>query len=247
MTADLYGEVAAREALLRSELPSVEREFYRRILSEAGARRVLDCACGTGLELNFLCSLGLDAVGSDRSPAMLAAARAHLERSGAAAPLHELDYRALPARFGPEFDAVLCTGASLVHVADDGEALEALRSMHDVLTTAGLLILDQGISDALWRQRPRFALAGHHPGCTRLFAVDYLGERSARYHVLDIVPGAAGYALHVWSTDVHVLLREQQQALLEAAGFRSVRFFGGFEQSPYDEATSKRLIAVAQA
>jgi SAM-dependent methyltransferase len=246
VTADLYGDVAPREALLRAALPPNERKFYRRILGDEPVLRLLDCACGAGLELAFLRSLGHDAVGSDRSPAMLAAARAELERAGVTAPLHELDYRALPDRFGPEFDAVLCTGASLVHVSDDEDALRALRSMHGVLAPGGFLILDQGITDARWRAKPRFTLAADLEACTRLYAIDYLGERAARYHALDVVRGPQGAALRVWSTDLHVLLREQQERLLRAAGFGTLEFFGSFELEPYDASRSRRLIAVAR-
>ena len=46
--------------------------------------------------------------------------------------------------------------------------------------------------------------------------------------------------------ELTVLLRAGQQRLLERAGFRSVEFYGTFEFSPYDEATSDRLIAVAR-
>ena len=41
--------------------------FYRRLFAEAGVRRVLDCACGTGRELPMLLDLGCQAVGSDIS------------------------------------------------------------------------------------------------------------------------------------------------------------------------------------
>ena len=79
---------------------------------------------------------------------------------------------------------------------------------------------------------------------SRLYAIDYL-ERTARYHVLDIYHGEQDRGLKVWRAELTVLLREDQQRLLDRAGFRTVNFFGTFAFDPYDEAMSDRLIAVA--
>lgn len=42
-----------------------------------------------------------------------------------------------------------------------------------------------------------------------------------------------------------VYLRDDQERLLQAAGFASVAFYGGYRFEPYDKQTSHLLIAVA--
>lgn len=76
--------------------------------------------------------------------------------------------------------------------------------------------------------------------------IDYFGE-GARYNILDIFHGAEGGKLKVWSTDYpHMLLRDDYERLLQEAGFAIVDFYGDYCFTPYDKATSQRLITVAR-
>ena len=52
--------------------------------------------------------------------------------------------------------------------------------------------------------------------------------------------------MDVFSTEMHVLLRDDQERLLIEAGFSSVEFYGDYDFSEYDKGSSLRLIAVAQ-
>ncbi len=123
--------------------------------------------------------------------------------------------------------------------------LRAFQSMRGVLRDGGILVLSQGTSDRQWRERPRFIVAVDTADLTRLFVIDYHG-RGASYNILDIGHGAAGPELQVWSTDYALLLlRDDQERLLRAAGFGAVEFFGSHAFDPYDKETSPRLITVA--
>ena len=244
MGNDLYRDWADRYDLFPEDL-SEETGFFERLFSENQVKRVLDCACGTGNELLIFHSLGCETVGSDLSESMLAHARRNLEEADVEIPLHAVDYRSLPDKFAQEFDAVVCWSASIVHVTDDDDALLAFRSMRGVLSEGGILVLDQGITDGRWAKWGRFSLNRSSSEATRLYAVDFLGERKATYHVLDVIHGDHP-ELKVWSTDAHILLRDDQERLLDAAGFGMVEFFGGYDFEPYDKQTSRRLIAVAR-
>ena len=222
---------------------SEEEAFFRRLFSENQVSRVLDCACGTGDELLTFSELGCEVVGSDISESMLAHARRKVEDAGLDIPLHQLDYRRLPDEFAGAFDAVVCWSASIVHVDDDEDALRAFRSMWSVLADDGILVLDQGITDG--RDTRRFALNRSSRDATRLYVIDHTGERKATYHVLDVLHREPP-ELKVWTSDVHILLRDDQERLLTAAGFSHVSFYGGYGFEPYDKKTSMRLIAVAR-
>ncbi|MHB0859569.1 MAG: class I SAM-dependent methyltransferase [Anaerolineae bacterium] len=247
---DPYAGLAERYDLLfkSSEGPEPEMEaFFRRLVAEHRIKRVLDCACGTGHELRLMRSIGCQVVGSDVSPSMLAQAQRNMDIWGIDVPLHQMDYRQLPGRFEQPFDAVLCLGSSIAHMPDEHQALRAFRSMYGVLHEGGVLVLSQGTSDRQWREKPRFLLVANTTSYTRLFAIDYLGPRSARYHVLDVLHSEDASDLKVWSTEYQcVLLRDDQERLLRRAGFSRVDFLGSYAGEPYDKATSQRLITLAQ-
>lgn len=220
--------------------------FFRNLFEQAGARRVLDCACGTGRDLHLLVGLGLDVTGSDISPAMLSRARRNLAEYDMDIPLVEADYRRLPATFAEPFDAVLCLSTSLAHMPTEHAMVTALRSMRGVLREGGLLVLSQGTTDRQWRERPRFIAAVSEPDFMRLFVIDY-HDRGATYNILDLIPGSEAGDLQHWSTEYPLIpLRDDQEKLLREAGFGEAEFFGDWSGNPYDRERSGLLIAVAK-
>src|SRR6185436_11680046 len=88
---------------------------------EAGARRVLDVACGTGHHAAMFHRWGMEVEGADLSPAMIARCR---ERFGENERLR-WTVRSFEDAIEPHgrFDAVVCIGNSLALVQD----LVALR------------------------------------------------------------------------------------------------------------------------
>lgn len=220
--------------------------FFRRLFAGNRVARVLDCACGTGRDLIMLHGLGCEVAGSDLSPSMLARASKTLAAAGVEAPLDRADFRDLPAHFDRPFDAVVCLGGSLLEVPDEAEMLRGLRSMGAVLRRGGLLVLTQGMTDKLWRERPRFILELDTPEVSRLFVIDYF-DHGARFNVLDILRSGPESRLEVWSIDhPRVLLGADYERLLSEAGFAEVRLLGGYDFAAYDAETSDRLIAVAR-
>lgn len=220
--------------------------FFERAFAAVGVKRVLDCACGTGRDLHLLVGLGLDVTGSDISPAMLSRARHNLATRGLELPLVEADYRRLAETFPDPFDAVVCLSTSLAHMPNEKQMVAALRSMRGALRDGGLLILSQGTTDRQWLERPRFITAVNEPDLVRLFVIDYEGH-GATYHILDIIPGDTDGGLQHWSTEYPFIpLRDDQERLLEAAGFAAADFYGDWSGSPYDKERSGLLIAVAR-
>jgi SAM-dependent methyltransferase len=219
--------------------------FYRNLFGRNQVRSVLDCACGTGRDLHLFHTLGCQVVGSDISEAMLAQAQENLEGTGLRIRLRRVDYRQLPHHFDQRFDAVVCVSSSILHMPDEGETLRAFRSMRAVLRRGGILVLTQGTTDRQWREKPRFILAVNEREYSRLFVIDYLGQ-GARYNVLDIVHGEQDAGLEVWSVEYpRMLLRDDQERLLGAAGFQRIQFYGSYRFEPYDKESSRLLIAVA--
>lgn len=250
MAADEYEDFAERYDLFFGE--SIEQdpevvEFFRTLFARHGVRTALDCACGTGRDLPLFHSLGLDVVGSDVSASMLAQARKKLAALGVNIPLHQLDYRDLPSHFDRRFDAAMCLSTSIAHMPDEANVLRAFQSMRGVLRDGGILVLTQGTTDRQWREKPRFLLAVSDHDFSRLFVIDYLGSRQARYNVLDIIHTEDKQELKQWGVDYRcILLRDEQERLLRGAGFTDVQIYGSYRFEPYSKETSDRLIVVAR-
>jgi SAM-dependent methyltransferase len=98
---------------------------------------VLDVACGTGSSALPMVKRGYAVTGTDRSPAMLAIASAHL---GSETSLVIADMRELP-RLG-QFDLVMCLDDSLNHLLTPAEFEAALRGMTANLVPGGGLLFD---------------------------------------------------------------------------------------------------------
>ena len=244
MSSDLYEGFAERNYLFDRPSPKIIG-FFRDLFARNDVRTVLDCACGAGYEMLIFHELGCHAVGSDLSEEMLELARKTLAEANVGIPLHRVDYRELPQHFDERFDAGVCWSASIIHVPNDDEALRAFRSMREVLTDGGILVLDQGITDKRHSEMNRFSLSRTTEAGCRIYVADVLGERDVRYSILDVDHSKVGGELMVWTTDGHILLRDDQECLLTEAGFSSVDFYGTYDFQPYEKQESLRLIAVA--
>jgi glycine/sarcosine N-methyltransferase len=218
--------------------------FFLRLFAEHRVKRVLDCACGTGRHLSLFRDLGCEVHGSDVSPSMLKQARQNLTATGVEIPLRQADYRRLPDNYKKRFDTVICLGA-IGYMPDEIQLLKAFKSMGSVLHKDGILVLTAIPTDKQWKEKPRFSLAADTPDCTRVFAMDYF-EKTVRYNILDLLRGPSGTELKTWSAELTVLLRDDQERLLKMAGFRQVNFYGDYDDSPYDKATSSQMITVAR-
>jgi glycine/sarcosine N-methyltransferase len=249
MKMDRYAGFAGRYDLFFAEAegPDLVRvEFFRRLFQQHKTRRLLDCACGTGRDLLMFSQLGLEICGSDISAAMLRQARRNLTGTAEPIPLDKVDFRRLPEHFSQRFDVVACLSTAILEMPDEANVLEAFRSMHGVLNKGGLLILTQGTTDKQWREKPRFIPAVNTPEFSRIFAIDYF-EKGARYHILDIFHSAKKHDFKTWSIDFpHILLRDDFERLLKAAGFSRLNFWGNFTGEPYKKTTSDHLIIIAR-
>jgi len=124
-----------------------ETAELRRIIedSSAGARTLLDVACGTGAHLAEL-SRWYEVEGADISPAMLAVARRRLP----AIPLHQADMRTLD--LGRSFDVVICLFSSIGYVTDPSEMQATVARLAAHVAPGGVLVLDGWVRPDRWRE-----------------------------------------------------------------------------------------------
>ena len=243
-TEDRYEDLAERYDWMKKEDP-VRREFFRKLFQKHQVKRVLDCACGTGRDLLMFHALGLEVHGSDLSTSMLAQARRNVTAAGAEVTIKKADYRALPEHYTAQFDAVVCLSNSINELLDDADTLRALRSMRSVLRRGGILVFDQGQTDASMYDPPRFSLVINNRDVTRFFTMEYSGNVMT-VNIFDFIHTED--ESDFWSSSVRVRVRllDSWKEVLRDTGFVNAEFFGGWDSVAYDKESSHRLIAVAE-
>ncbi len=242
MTQDPYEGFAERYDWVKDEDP-IRREFFEHLFAEHRVTKVLDCACGTGRDLLMFHSMGLEVFGSDLSDSMLAQARKNLGQVDV--PLRKVDYGRLAENYDVEFDAVVCLTNSINEPLEDAETLRALRSMKSVLRRGGILVFDQGQTDASMREPPRFVPVVNNRDLTRFFVIDYAGDVQT-VRIFDFVHTEEQSGFRQACVRIRVRLLDSWSQMLQVAGFSSFDFFGDWKRTPYSKETSRRLIGVSR-
>jgi SAM-dependent methyltransferase len=193
-------------------------EFYVEEARRAGSP-VLELGCGTGRILMPVAMAGIDVVGLDRAPNMLAVAG---EKRAALEPdvrrriaLIEGDMRSFS--LGQRFSLVMIPFRAFLHLLTVDDQRQTLASVRDHLAPDGHLalnIFDPDLSIIQARQ-------GVHAGTLQSFIFQ---ERAAAGRV-----GARLYAPLM----LRWVYRYEMQHLLELAGFRIEALYGDFRRGPF--------------
>lgn len=227
-----------------------EVEFWARLAGPYG-RRVLDLMCGTAEVSLGLARRGCRVLGLDRSPAMLAVGGGRLA-AAADHPARSLslllgDARAIPAPAGT-FDFALAGGNGSFNHLSGGDARRALAELARVVRPGGglgLELVNPHLLPEVYPQRHFGPFRPTPPGVQVSKTVANRYDRAAglfqiRQATHFEIDGQAGefeesFALHVW-------LPEEVAAMLAAAGFGQVRFYGGYGLDAFDRWSSDLLV-----
>jgi len=203
-----------------------EKGFFERTLSEAGAHKVLDIACGTGYHTINLCLSGFDVTGADGSAPMLAQAKENARQQGLRdIRFEQAEWAALSQSFpdGDQFDAIICLGNAFTHLFEEDERKKALKEIHSLLKPGGIAIIDQRNYDALLDKG--FSSKHEH-----YYLGDTVGVRPT-----SVRPDAVELEYHYSDGDTHYLTvfpirQEHLTKLLKQSGFEPVVRFGDFQK-----------------
>lgn len=219
-----------------------ERTFFKSLFGEYRVETVLDCACGTGQHLYMLSEMGFDVSGSDYSHSMLEVARKNLQKLGKAIPLRQCDFRYLEQKYSGTFDAVICLTTALPHLHTDGDLILALKSMKKRLNGGGLLVLTQGITHHTL-YLPAIEIVINREDFPRIFVKEH-NDTFQTIHILDLFHSKTRLENNQYDIVYRVLLDNDYQRLLSAAGFNNIKIYGDYDMSKYNK-KSRRLIVVA--
>ena len=199
---------------------------------------ILDAACGTGNHAAALAARGFRVVGVDLEPSMIARARAKRIPGGAvflAGDMRMLSalMRGLPAPGPGRFDAVICRGNSLAHLASTAEIGRVLGGMRALLAEGGRLIVQVANFDRV---------TGGEPFVMPSIRRDREGVSLLRRYEPGADPGTVDFvatlqtpngAALVNRVPLSIITRATLAALLAAAGFEEADWHGSFDGIPH--------------
>ena len=198
-------------------------EYYVELARDAGGP-VVELGVGTGRIAIPTAAAGIHVIGIDSSPGMLAVCRDEADRAGVG---ERLDLRLGDLRRPPvseRVSLVTCPFRAFLHLADDGERLEALRAARELLVPGGRLAFDVFEPDqddiaqtnARWLER--------EPGIFE--RADW--DEAARTLTLSVRAESGASTLTLsWISPAEWL------DLLGRAGFVVEDLFGWFDRRPY--------------
>lgn len=157
----------------------------------------------------------------------------------------------LAVQAGQTFDAVLCLGSSLPHIASPSNLTPTLRDFAAALRPGGLLILQNRNFDCMLLKRDRWMPPqSHREGDTEwlfLRFYDFNTDGSLTFNVVTLRQQNGGpWQQQVESTVLWPLRAQEILDALHAAGFENATALGDTQGAPFDPQTSPNLIVVAR-
>ena len=225
MLTEGAGRPGSSEAVL-AELfaprAQAQADGVQRFISLEPRSRVLDLACGLGLQTLELARRGFRVLGIDPREAQLIEARGIAREQRLNAHFLNADPRQLSYR--NEFDAVLSLGGSLAPLADDRALLRVLDGARKGLKNSGKLLFDMVNKEWLIRR-----LAAGPPAQDELRFDAETGRLEC--------PGREPASLRLYTLT-------EFKTLLERGGLVYERTWGGYQGEPYG-LESPRMIVLA--
>jgi glycine/sarcosine N-methyltransferase len=222
-----------------------EGPFYRRLFEDAGVRRVLDAACGTGHHAAMFRSWGLHVEAADINPEMIDYCRS---THGESASLRWVVRSFVePASAAGAFDAVVCVGSSISLAPDVETVNRVIAAMLSVVRPGGVCVI-QALN--LWRvpegptmwqkcrhfrrdDGERIVIKGLHR----------FGDRGF-IELIELSVAGGGVSSRFHRATMLGLRDADLRVAVESAGGRDVRICGTFQNDPYEPQKSPDLVLV---
>jgi glycine/sarcosine N-methyltransferase len=207
--------------------------------------KILDFACGIGTQALGLAGFGHRVTASDLSRAEVSRAKRESERLTLDISFHVSDMTCLAEIADCDFDAVVACDNALPHLTAEQLRL-AVGAAGSKLKPNGLFLASIRDYDRLVLERPASQEPAFYSGS---------GDRRIIHQVWDWID-ATRYTLHLyitkqsgeaWTThhfvsEYRCLLRDELSAVLQANGFREVRWLMPAESGFYQPIVLARLI-----
>jgi SAM-dependent methyltransferase len=222
-----------------------QQALFDRILATGRVRRVADAGCGSGAQLLPFASAGVECVGFDPDPALVALAKKKLAPfPGASVEIG--GFADISRIVSPPADLVLCLGNSLVHVPQE-EAATFFRDAAGVLSEKGEILFQiLNYERLLLRKITTLPLMQAEEGTIEFRRnYEWEGHKKVRFRTALRISG--GGQPRVVRNDIFLypLYPDELWEMLSRAGFSGIRFFADFAGSDFSP-ESEALVCLAE-
>lgn len=215
-----------------------EGDFFIKVLKEAGAKRILDVATGTGFHSVQLLKHGFDVTSVDGSAMMLAKAFENAKKQGFVLRTIHADWRWLNQDVYGTYDAVICLGNSFTHMFSERDRRKALAEFYAVLEHDGIMILDQRNYDTILDEGFKSKHTYYYCGDQVTAEPEHVDEGLARFCYR--FPDGSEYHLNMFP-----LRKDYTRRLMYEVGFQRVSTYGDFQET-YREDDPDFFVHVAE-
>jgi ubiquinone/menaquinone biosynthesis C-methylase UbiE len=234
---DAYERVIARNydavySVIRD--PSGDAAFYRSLARESGGP-VLELGCGTGRTLLPIARDGIECVGLDSSPEMLAVLRERQPPANLTLVHDRMERFDLGDR---RFRLITAPFRAFSHLLDVDAQLACLARVRRHLAPHGLFVFDlfdPKLARTALAEEPEHLSATFHDGGHEIRRWDTVRRDLTRQLLTVTFRFEGGPPELAGSADVQLrwFYRYEVEHLLARAGFTDVSFFGDFERGPW--------------
>jgi SAM-dependent methyltransferase len=229
-----------------------ELPFLLEQLKGAGARHILDAACGTGMHAIALAQAGFDVVGADCSAGMIERARANAREAHLTMQFEQAGFGELEGTFGGgQFEAVLCLGNSLPHALSSTQVEASLRDFAAVLKPGSLVIIQNRNFDSVMANQARWmepqpAREGEKEWLFLRF-YDFDPDGLLTFNIISLRREAGEpWEQSIQGTRLRPLLVGELRTALTGAGFQPIALYGDMKGNAFDVNSSGTLVACAR-
>lgn len=245
----MYGGFAGvyDELMNDVDYPAWSRHYQALMaMANVDARRVMDCACGTGNMTFELLKLGYQLTGADTSVDMLARASEKARAMGRTIPFIRQDMRRLQTH--RPMDAVVCACDGVNYLLTDADVLAFFRAAYSALRPGGGLFFDISSMYKLERVLADNTFGEDRDDVCYLWQNRYDTEK--RLHHMGLTFFSKGpdgrydcfreeHTQRAWQTGE--LLR-----MLSEAGFKNAAAYGGMTLLPPSESSERVHFSAAK-
>jgi ubiquinone/menaquinone biosynthesis C-methylase UbiE len=221
------------------------REFgvIKHLVDKFKITRALDAGCGTGVHTIILAKIGVDVVGLDSSPDMLAIARTNALKEGVKPVFCREYFESMPPEWNESFDAIFCLANSLVGVQNAERMSLSLQAFYRALKPGGRAVIQLLNISGFRRQNRRIIKVSSEQNLTFVRFLDF-DELDTRLNVL-VLEHELGQVHHTFSSQsILPITAELLSAAARVNHFARVEFFGDLALAGPVAPDSENLVAL---
>jgi glycine/sarcosine N-methyltransferase len=226
----------------------IYKPFFTMMVNKHGIRSVCDLACRSGQTLKMLSKMGLKKMcGVDISSGMIRRAKKKTDKK---VQYFISELAKAPNVVGSRtFDMVICTKDALPVVLDDEALINFFKSIRNILTDKGVMILELMNYEKVWRNKERFmpVMDRSLAKTPRLFFFmnDFHEELIVR-NLMHLEKEKEEWHLKPLSIPARPIVPAEVEFFLEEAKYSKWAFLGNYSGKPFADMESTHLIVIAR-